>query len=192
MRREIPMLLRCCFCFPLRYGLLLWAYIKQILSLVCFASMIFKVYIDSPRMTLQSYVEVSAIITLIIVDFVFYLFLIISAHTENCRLMRIFYRYSIALLCLTMIGMAWYIRSWFIYIFSIDVSSVLLVLRSNILPAIGATLVLFIVQAYFIILVRSEFNNLKNKSQTEFVSNAFAEKCTAKISFDKRTEENVA
>ncbi|CAH2236570.1 jg15329 [Pararge aegeria aegeria] len=112
MRCEMPILLRCCFCFPLRYGLLVWAYVKQISSLIFLAYLIFMFCLEHWRMNVGTRVWLSLMITLTIVDILFHLLFIISAHKKNYRIMRMFYRYSIFLLCVTMTNMALYNGSW--------------------------------------------------------------------------------
>ncbi|XP_039757131.1 uncharacterized protein LOC120631562 isoform X2 [Pararge aegeria] len=144
-------------------------------------------------MPIGGYVVVSATITLTILDIVFHVFLIISAHTKNYRIMRIFYRYSIALLCVNLSAMALYIGGWVVFIIFFEPIFFRL-LWSIILPALGTSVIMLLIQGYLIILVRSEFLKLKNISQFEFVNNASANaegKCSANIEFEKGMEENV-
>ncbi|CAH2236571.1 jg15330 [Pararge aegeria aegeria] len=183
MRCEIPVLLRCCCCFPLRYGLLVWAYIKQMFTLLFLAYIIVLFYDDYRKISVWGIVVLSGTILLTILDFVFHVFFIISAHAKDYRKIRIYYRYSIFVFCLSAIFMGMYIGSSLLYVFYRS-KYLSFLLWYMILPAMGMTVTLILIQAYLIILVRSEFIKLKNNAQFEFVNNA-EEKCTANIDYDQ-------
>ncbi|CAH2236572.1 uncharacterized protein LOC120631476 [Pararge aegeria] len=184
MRCEIPVLLRCCFCFPLRHGLLVWAYIKQILSVLFVAYMISNARSNFSRMSGGSYAMFAISLTLTVVDIVFHVLFIISAHTKDYKKMRIFYRYSIVIVGLDsglMILLFIALSIYYLYLSPV----ILIILLSITWPTLVLSLIIAILQVYLIILVRSEFVKLKNNSQFEFVNNAAEEKCSANIDFVK-------
>ncbi|CAH2236573.1 uncharacterized protein LOC120631475 [Pararge aegeria] len=191
MRCEIPVLLRCCFCFPLRYGLLVWSYIKQIFSILFLTFVIHQLYQMSHRRTgVETYVLSSLLLILTIVDIVFHILFIKSTQKKEYKKIRIFYRYSIVLLCLFAVMMCLYIV--FICAYFIHVSPIILILLwTHLLPGVVMIVALLIIQSYLIILVRSEFIKLKNNSQFEFVNDAAKEKCTANIDFVKEIPASV-
>ncbi|XP_045774120.1 uncharacterized protein LOC123873344 [Maniola jurtina] len=181
MRCEIPVVMRCCCCFPLRHGLLVWAYLKQILSLFFLTYMIVEVCRHYQRMRVLSDVMSLLMILLTIADIVFHVLFIISAHTKDYKKMRIFYRYSIVVICLYVLIVGFYIAMWTYYVYVIPV--ILIFIWPIVVPALIMSILMIFFQGYLIILVRSEFIKLKNNSHFEFVNHAADEKCTANLDF---------
>ncbi|XP_045774121.1 uncharacterized protein LOC123873345 [Maniola jurtina] len=183
MRCEIPILLRCCFCFPLRYGLLVWAYLKQISSISFSTVMIIKLCHDYYRIQASGAVISSLIILLMILDIAFNVLFIISAHKKDYKKMRIFYRYSIAVLCLNVAIVGFCIAMYAYYVYVAPI--MIIFIWSFMVPTLVMIIVMVFLQGYLIILVRSEFIKLKNNSQFEFVNHGADEKCTANLDFVK-------
>ncbi|XP_023950699.2 uncharacterized protein LOC112054970 isoform X2 [Bicyclus anynana] len=181
MRCEIPVLLRCCFCFPLRHGLLVWAYVKEIFSLMFLIFTIWRFSKTYKRLDTSWEVIYPIIITLTVVDILFHVLFIISAHTKDYRKMRIFYRYSIVFLCLNAILFILFISLCIFYIYMS--LFIFIFLWSLMLPTFLMILITIVIQIYLIILIKSEVIKLKNNSQFEFVNHAAEEKCTANIDF---------
>ncbi|XP_052742134.1 uncharacterized protein LOC112057413 [Bicyclus anynana] len=186
MRCEIPILRRCCFCFPLRYGLLVWAYIKLVLSLIFLGLTIAAIIFASQRRKVSFSIELPIVLVVTTVDIVFSVLFIISAHQKDYKKMRIFYWYNIAILSLNLAVIGLYIANGLYYMFMSPYVSLLTeYFWYMIAPAIAMTFLLLLSQGYLILLVRSEFLKLKNNSHFEFVNNAADEKCTGNLDFDK-------
>ncbi|XP_034832938.1 uncharacterized protein [Maniola hyperantus] len=184
MRCELPVLLRCCFCFPLRHGLLAWAYLKQISSLFFLTVMIMKLCNNYRRIRASGDAISTLIIVFMILDIVFHVLFIISAHKKDYKKMRIFYRYSIVVLCLNVAIVGFFIAMYVYYVYMAPI--MLIFIWSFMVPTLVMIIIMIILQGYLIILVRSEFIKLKNNSQFEFVNHGAAdEKCTANIDFVK-------
>ncbi|XP_023950704.1 uncharacterized protein LOC112054974 [Bicyclus anynana] len=182
MRCDIPVLLRCCFCFPLRYGLLVLAYMKQIFSLLFFAFIIKGLCDLQFRLEGFSCMEYSIYLVVTTLDMAFHVLFIISAHTKDYRKMRVFYMYNIILLGFNVALIGLFTTKVFCT-YVIDY-----VENKNwsiIVPALLITVILLLSQGYLILLVRSEFLKLKNNSHFEFVNKAADERCTGNLDFDK-------
>ncbi|CAH0726754.1 unnamed protein product, partial [Brenthis ino] len=169
MRCEFPMITRCCFCFPLRLGLLVWAYIKTISSAVLLSFLLVVVIEDCIRYSraimfslLTFYIPIWSILSM---DIIFHIIFIISAHKKEHRKMRVFFRYSIFSLIIYILGLImtislFFIESFIFYVFFFGFFQMAIFLW------------IIIIQMYVLILVRSEVVKLERNSNFEFVNHA--------------------
>ncbi|CAH0726739.1 unnamed protein product, partial [Brenthis ino] len=169
MRCELPMITRCCFCLPLRLGLLVWAYIKTISCTLLFSLLLYLLIDQCSR---YSHISIShmfmfqiPVLSLLITDITFHIIFIISAHKKEHRKMRLFYRYSIF--------------SLIIYILGFIISTTLMITDSYFMFAfifglfqLAIFMWIIVIQMYVLILVRSEVVKLKRNMNFEFVNHA--------------------
>lgn len=169
MRCEIPEVTRCCFCFPLRLGLLVWAYIKLISNLLLFTLILFTTIDDwsryGDRVPTTIFVFHIPILLTLLLDIIFHIIFIISAHKKDHSKMRIFYRYNIFALVVYILGFVitmslFFIETYFIYAVIFG------------LFQLGIFMWIIIIQFYVLILVRSEVIKLERNTNFEFVNHA--------------------
>ncbi|XP_064073168.1 uncharacterized protein LOC135193653 isoform X1 [Vanessa tameamea] len=174
MKCEIPEFARCCFCFPLRLGLLVWTYVKLVFSLLLLVHFI--CLLVANLMHLYYPVRVSIVISSILfsiflcVDIAFHIIFIVSAHTKDYRKMKWFYKEAMVALCLYIFGF---------FCFTVYVVCDLNFTHQHI-TVIAYTLMsiwsiffwVTISQAYLIMLVRSEVLKLERSTNFEFTNRA--------------------
>ncbi|XP_069360136.1 uncharacterized protein [Maniola hyperantus] len=181
MRCELPVVRRCCCCLPLRPGLLAWAYLKLVFNLCFLIVLVTKMTGPYP----SNEMLVFGILLFTVIDIVFLIFFIISAYRKDYKKIRIFYRYSIFCLCPIVVLIGVLIGYCAFFLYSAPPELYILILYLGLGPIIVSSLIMGIVslffQVYLIILVRSEFIKLKNKSKIEFVNHAADEKCIANL-----------
>ncbi|CAH0726741.1 unnamed protein product, partial [Brenthis ino] len=183
MRCELPMLTRCCFCFPLRLGLLVWAYIKMISCTILLSLLLHAMIVEcvAPfchiRMTFLFTFQIP-VLTMLFTDIIFHIIFIISAHKKEHRIMRVFYRYSIfsfTIYILLFISSVTHIAlnsSYFMHAFLLG------------LFHLAVLMFIIVIQIYVLILVRSEIVKLKRNTKFEFVNHAAeADQPSAKVEY---------
>ncbi|CAG5043592.1 unnamed protein product [Parnassius apollo] len=186
MYTDIPSFTKCCFCAPLRYGLLVWAYFKLVTSITIFITaliwilscIIFVVMIGDVMVFI---VLVVVILTILLFDIIFNLVLIIGAHKKHTTLLRLYYRYGIA------------------HGFVITASALLFIVYAiasandplkesklwhKIIILASAVCASMIVHTYLLILVRSEVLKLKANSQFMFTNHTDDPTCVMQVSDD--------
>ncbi|KAJ8720029.1 hypothetical protein PYW07_012072 [Mythimna separata] len=186
MRGEIPVFRRCCFCLPLRYGLLAWGY--------------FKLIADAFLIFLMSYVFINALImirihpynahisqvytgliismiavTLFFTDFIVTIVFIVGGHKKNVRLIRVFY----------FLSMGMWVATFLLASFTVVLSIYNALTNNNVFLRLGFALIEFCfyfvvlaVQTYFLLLLRSEIIKLRSSGEFRFVNNAAEAECT--------------
>ncbi|KAF9823080.1 hypothetical protein SFRURICE_015560 [Spodoptera frugiperda] len=156
MKIELPVCKRCCFCIPLRRGLLVWGYIKLLADLYFLTIMSYILLILIAFSAYgQEFAGLVVVIAVFLLDFAMTIVFIIGAHKKIVKYMRLFYFLSIAMLALTLLLVIIHIcllsnYPWF---------------RS-------------LVQIYFIFLLRSEIIKLKNSCKFRFVNNTAEALCS--------------
>ncbi|XP_046968225.1 uncharacterized protein LOC124535873 [Vanessa cardui] len=175
MKCEIPEFARCCFCFPLRLGLLVWAYVKLVFSLlllVHFIGLLVSQFMHYYYHARYNYMIISTIIFAIFlsVDIVFHVIFIVSAHTKEYRKMKWFYKEAIVGLGLYIIGFL-YFTGYVLY--DLNFSPKYIGIFVYILMFIWSIFFWIIIsQAYLIMLVRSEALKLERRTNFEFTNRA--------------------
>ncbi|XP_045451811.1 uncharacterized protein LOC123660824 [Melitaea cinxia] len=172
MKCEIPEYARCCCCFPLRYGLLVWAYTK----LVLIGIILFQYFdliitaIASERISSHNvalFVLIFIITIFYCVDFVFHIIFIISAHKKSTAMMKLFYKEAI-------VGLIFYVFCFFYFLvfYLTKFSFMYLYLELG----LWCLFVLVIIaHGYLILLVRSEVRKLERNSNFQFTNTAQTE-----------------
>ncbi|XP_047533871.1 uncharacterized protein LOC125068653 [Vanessa atalanta] len=166
MKCEIPELGRCCFCFPLRLGLLVWGYGKLIASVVLVTLMLFNLINDWHRFW-GTVDVVFAIVYLTFIgsvaaDVIFLVLFAVSAHKKNYKIMGVFSKFCLYMLALYVLG----------FVLSVVYGTY----ESHFLSFyIGFTLATIcfsciVIQMYIVILVRSEVLKLQRGTNFEFVN----------------------
>ncbi|XP_049875215.1 uncharacterized protein LOC126373205 [Pectinophora gossypiella] len=94
MRTEVPEFQRCCFCLPVRYGLLIWGYLVLIPnSLLVLGDFFECLYLTRYAFNFHWLIIVRFTVTFAIkiLNFIFTFLLIVAAHKKNSRLLKIYY-----------------------------------------------------------------------------------------------------
>ncbi|XP_073945967.1 uncharacterized protein [Choristoneura fumiferana] len=174
LRREAPVFKRCCFCIPLRRGLIGWGYAKLLLNILTICYIIFimlLVFFFLPIKYISIYI---AVVVSIMIDVAFTGLLIIACHKKNFKLLRISYIYSIVWLTLYMMFGAYGLTSG-----AIRMVSMWNYYKSHkflIIDLVATSAFVFasmFLQVYVILLTRSEAIKLHNQSlEMQFVNNA--------------------
>ncbi|XP_063385539.1 uncharacterized protein LOC134671610 [Cydia fagiglandana] len=169
MHGEAPELKRCCFCLPLRRGLIGWGYTKMVLDILSMMYIGFAIcyYTSDPRRHLETktIVILTFIVICLLLDMAFGIIFIVAAHKKNVKLLQISYIYNMAWLVLVTLANCFQLcinlsiayRMW-----SYMDSRKYIIL--NLLTSSGIAFSLIFVQIYLILLIRSEM--LKLRQQT--------------------------
>ncbi|KAM3958818.1 uncharacterized protein ACR2FA_007220 [Aphomia sociella] len=180
MYTDVPKLTRCCFCMPLRYGLLFWGYFKLLPTLSLFTVLVLELsrFINNKAAGHMHYDVPPAIpilITITIIDVIFTIVLLVAGHMKNWNLFRVYYYYSITMTAIFLICYALFIIGFivaaeynpFMYYLFIYVIQVTL---------FGAAVLML--HVYITVLVRSEMLKLRDNSNFSFVNHAAEAQCT--------------
>ncbi|KAJ8720025.1 hypothetical protein PYW07_012068 [Mythimna separata] len=184
MTVDIPVYKRCCFCVPLRYGLLGWGYFKMTadaffviylsLSMIRYVMMMKSCTDHNHRsQILEDLILPMIADAVFIVDFMATIMFIVGGHKKSVKLMRVFYFKSIAMFMFTLI---------------LTATSVVLAIQNFMLRDMlfwDRTMLMFsfyfvvlAVQTYFLILLRSEIIKLWTNTKIRFMNNATEGKFT--------------
>ncbi|XP_047028418.1 uncharacterized protein LOC124636384 [Helicoverpa zea] len=171
---DLPVLSECCFCLPLRFGLLVWGYIKLTISSITALILLLAleekiVRMGDDRDYLEIYVLALVLVTVAInlaLDTLF----VVGGHKKNVKLLQIYYIYHIVLWVLTLISL---IVMGFVMMKGIHGRMVLQINFFNIFLS-------SVLQSYFLLLLRSQIMKLKTNIDFQYL-NTTAEtgpKCT--------------
>ncbi|XP_047508567.1 uncharacterized protein LOC125051970 isoform X1 [Pieris napi] len=182
MRCELPILMRCCFCVPLRLGLLIWTYLKLILSL--FILTVFCIQAELVARMSNRHVpdgEKSFLVAMIMfgtINSLFQIAFIVAAHKKNYKIMRIYYIYNFVYI---------FIPTILFIMFCIIVYSRLGGFMIMLLSAMPFVIIIisipieFVLNIYLMLLVRSEFIKLRDSGQFEFFNHESEARCVATL-----------
>ncbi|CAH0625272.1 unnamed protein product [Chrysodeixis includens] len=182
MRTELPEFKRCCFCVPLRYGLLTWGYLKLLSTCLLLLTYIGALYVTVRRVVsdpiaVYYYEEItvfSIVIVVLTIDASLTTVFIVGGHQKNSKLLRVFYIYGIVILVLLFIMLSIMIVPMLfedsftpshIKMYIIDMSGILIEI---------------LLQIYFLLLLRSEIVKLNANCEFRFVNNAAQGECVMK------------
>ncbi|KAJ8719431.1 hypothetical protein PYW08_011606 [Mythimna loreyi] len=195
MKGELPVFKRCCFCLPLRYGLLAWGYFKLIAD-VCLifmlcsdiftdASNMIRLYLnktDISKLTISTIIDTASrltlelfALTLFFANIVVTILFIIGGHKKNAQFMRGFYFLSMGIWMATFL---WASDIVVVTLWHGFVSSNYYFFLDQTLKALCFFFVILVVQTYFLLLLRSEMIKLRNFGEFRFVNNAAEAECT--------------
>ncbi|XP_045451847.1 uncharacterized protein LOC123660863 [Melitaea cinxia] len=180
MKCEIPEVGRCCFCLPLRLGLIVWGYLKLIASVMLFTSMTINLLQEWDRFwrTVETTFSIIYIFILLSMatDIVFLIIFAISAHRKDARMMDWFLKFSIyifgmyvLILCLS-IAYSTNADHFFAFYFGFLIGIIAFSCSFS--------------QIYIIILVRSEVLKLKRGSNFQFINHGAGTADSVKINLD--------
>ncbi|XP_032518449.2 uncharacterized protein LOC116770919 [Danaus plexippus] len=167
MRVEIPECKRCCCCLPLRHGILIFGYLNLLFSLFVVALEIalnikymYTPYTMAMYKGVSFYSQVWFALVLYIAEIVFNIVLLVGAHTKKTKLLRVFYYYGItttlaSLVTFIVVRQDNMMHHWAYYI--VEGSFVICGLS---------------IQAYLLLLVRSELLKLRHSSRLCYVNHA--------------------
>lgn len=189
MYTEVPKLTRCCFCVPLRYGLLVWGYLKLLPLLALFTTLILELkrFLDyqsasETHNNIGVPPSIPILFTIIIVEIIFSIVLLIAGHLKNAILFKVYYYYSIAMAVIFIICYAVFIIGFIVLTYSNPFMYMLLMYVVQIV-LFGAAV--FVLHIYITILVRSEMLKLRDNSNFSFVNHAAEAQCT--MTYGKET-----
>uniref|UniRef100_A0A2A4JIW7 Uncharacterized protein n=1 Tax=Heliothis virescens TaxID=7102 RepID=A0A2A4JIW7_HELVI len=182
MKGDVPQCTRCCFCLPLRYGLLAWGYFKMIADALLISLTIFRIisiiifsHIRYLALFKVDFGLTSAILIIFVSDFVVTIMFIVGGHKKEVKPVRVFYYYSIgiwiATILFTIVVGSLLILSW-------SSSEMTIISLESFLMTLSAFFVVLVVQSYLLLLLRSEITKLSSNRQFTFVNNAAEALCT--------------
>ncbi|XP_063625200.1 uncharacterized protein LOC134796936 [Cydia splendana] len=195
MHGEAPELKRCCFCLPLRRGLIGWGYTKLILNILAIVYSGFIMYIYATRswrpMEVRDFVIVAFIDFFILLDIAFGIIFIVAGHKKNVKLLQISYIYNMAWLVLVTLANCFQLcinlsiayRMW-----SYMDSRKYIIF--NLLTSSGLAFSLIFAQIYLILLIRSEMIKLRQQTLGMQYSNVASgePQCTLHSTSDQHTD----
>uniref|UniRef100_A0A2A4JKK1 Uncharacterized protein n=1 Tax=Heliothis virescens TaxID=7102 RepID=A0A2A4JKK1_HELVI len=191
MRCEVPEFKRCCFCFPLRHGLIVWGIINLIATVYSNVYRIIKIQIILNRLVHDGIVEESIFLALSTVEFLLDIVFIYAAITKKEKLLKYFLFGNCALGVLAVLYLL-YIIGYCIYVFY-GVTQILgwTTVKPYVWTAfieLTKNVLIIASQSFCLLLLWSEIKKLKrNNHPVMFVNHASEAKCTVD---DRDVEEN--
>ncbi|XP_047997739.1 uncharacterized protein LOC125235277 [Leguminivora glycinivorella] len=190
MQREAPEFKRCCFCIPLRRGLIAWGYVKLILDLLVLAYLSLMFFwlahygLRFVSVYMLTYIFIAVCSFL---DTAFSIVFIVAGHKKSIKLLKVSYVYNIVWLGFLVLGNSFTLYTDLKFLYKMwsymkDHKYIVLeILASSAL----ATSTVFI-QIYVILLIRSEISKLQNQTlEMQFTNHVAAEPlCTLRNESD--------
>ncbi|XP_063365150.1 uncharacterized protein LOC134653688 [Cydia amplana] len=165
---EAPEFKRCCFCIPMRRGLIAWGYVKvglNVLMLTFVALMFYFFALHGSTFFTADVVIFTFISACLLIDISFNIVFIVAGHKKSVKLLKLSYVYHMVWLGLLTLGTCFmlyvdidFIQRMWPYIQ--DSKFIFLEFLSG--SGIGISLVF--VQIYVILLIRSEMRKLQNQT----------------------------
>ncbi|KAJ8719401.1 hypothetical protein PYW08_011576 [Mythimna loreyi] len=102
---DLPVLKKCCFCMPLRYGLLTWGYMKlgaavTVLTFFTLIVLVLSEYIRRDNLLITIIVLIEAVL---VIEIILHIVFIIGAHKKSVKLLQAYYHYAVFMWVVTMI-----------------------------------------------------------------------------------------
>ncbi|KAJ8719402.1 hypothetical protein PYW08_011577 [Mythimna loreyi] len=185
---ENPEAKRCFFCFPLQYGFVKWGYLKMILSgffimVISYAllhtCMTMKYNGDENRW-LRIYADIaitSIALTFFLTDLLLTMLFTVRVQQKRVKLLRSFYILSVTIwavsILLTVMAISLSLESWLSRYMSARSLAI------NLLN-FASYIIIIIVQTFFLLLLKGEITELRNRGNIKFTNNAAEAKCTVK------------
>ncbi|KAJ8720038.1 hypothetical protein PYW07_012081 [Mythimna separata] len=182
IRGELPQFKRCCMCLPLRHGLIVWGYIRLVIGILLLIGVtkgFFELLALSKKETgYEKYVVLLGFFVILAgVDIVLNVVFIYAGHTKHLKMLRVYYIYSFVLWIL-MIIMGLCLILYAVHVMQshgMDFLHVLIVLCD-----VVTFLAEILIQAYILLLVRSQFKKLTNNCEFQFENKATESACRMK------------
>ncbi|XP_026741760.1 uncharacterized protein LOC113503849 [Trichoplusia ni] len=180
MRAELPEFKRCCCCFPLRYGLMTWGYLKLISSCLLLITFTYALYFTICRVltvpgAIYYYEEITIyciFIAILTLDATFTTVFVVGGHQKSPKLLRVYYIYGMVVLVLLLIMLSIMTLPFFFF----EDSYTSFRIRVHMIDVCSIFLEIML-QTYFLLLVRSEMVKLNSNCEFRFVNNAAQAEC---------------
>ncbi|CAH2041662.1 unnamed protein product, partial [Iphiclides podalirius] len=179
MYTDLPKITRCCFCLPLRYGLLVWAYLKMIWCILVTVLILEKILNTVRRMKpADTNITMEAVIAaLFLFDIAITLVFIVGAHKKNPKLLRVYYKYAVGTTVIVFLfylfGMAMqifmYLSRWF------NSPQFYMIYDVFEIATFGTGTLLL--NLYLLALIKNEILKLENSTQLSFYNHGSDSKC---------------
>ncbi|CAB3227845.1 unnamed protein product [Arctia plantaginis] len=168
MRKEVPVLQRCCFCLPLRGGLLAWGYLKlTIASLMLFYLLCILLQITEGKLV-YNFTQFAIALLIVTADVILHSVFIVGCHKKNVKLLKVYYFYSLSLLVLTAL--------FGVFCTGIIIGSNLnhygRLFTTSMCRGLSTLFINLLIQVYVILLVKSKITKLDNMDSFKFQNNA--------------------
>ncbi|KAI5643298.1 hypothetical protein NE865_04716 [Phthorimaea operculella] len=162
MRFEIPECSRCCFCVPLRYGLLIWSYLI-LAPLGLLLALLIAMLIHDVNHGWTEILKDTSLILLNVANLVFTILLIIAAHKKSVNLLKIYNKCGLSAVIANFVALiADFICDLAMY------GALVLWFWTSFLMFLLIGLIFIGMQMYIIALVRSEIIKLESNVGFEF------------------------
>ncbi|KAJ8719403.1 hypothetical protein PYW08_011578 [Mythimna loreyi] len=182
------------FCFPLQYGFVRWGCLKMILSgfYIMYKSYTLHTYMimeynEDENRWLQIYTEIaitSIALTFFLTDLLLTILLTVTVQQKRIKLLRSFYILSVTIwavsILLTVMAFRLSLESWLSRYMS--VRSLIIYLLN-----FASYSIIIIVQTFFLLILKGEIKELRNKGSIKFINNAAEAKCIVK--FDGKEDD---
>ncbi|KAJ8719421.1 hypothetical protein PYW08_011596 [Mythimna loreyi] len=185
-RGELPQFKRCCLCLPLRHGLIVWGYIRLVIGVLLLIGVtkgFFEVLAMSKKEAgYEKYVVLFGFFIIVGgADIVLNVVFVYAGHTKHLKMLKAYYIYSFFLWIL-MIIMGICLFAYAVHVmklYEMDFLNVWIMLCDLV-----TILCQILIQAYVLLLVRSEFLKLKNNCEFRFENKAVESACRMKYEED--------
>ncbi|XP_047997736.1 uncharacterized protein LOC125235275 [Leguminivora glycinivorella] len=169
MHGEAPEFKRCCFCLPLRKGLIAWGYFKLLLNVLAliYVGVIASIYTRRTWRPVEArdIVILSFMAICLLVDMSFDIVFIAAGHKKDVKLLQISYIYNIVWLVLLTLGNCFQLymnvsmsyRMW-------KYSEYRKYIVFDLLLCAGFAFGLIFTQIYLVLLIRSEIKKLRHQT----------------------------
>ncbi|XP_063625342.1 uncharacterized protein LOC134797052 [Cydia splendana] len=194
MRSEAPQFKRCCFCVPLRRGLIGWGYCKLVLNVLTFAYIILICSLIRRHsfFSFRDFAIIIVIFAIVITDTCFNIVFVVAGHRKSVKLLRVSYIYNMVSLGLVILAHCFkiYTNIYYIYYMTQYMGFHMFFIVDLMVSAALAFGVIF-VQVYMILLIRSEMIKLQNQAlEIQFSNNLAGEpQCTLHNASEQCTEK---
>ncbi|CAH2041665.1 unnamed protein product, partial [Iphiclides podalirius] len=181
MYTDIPTVTRCCFCVPLRFGLMLLAYLSLLanVSLLVLALGLLFVILVLNESSVYTAVTIFTI-TLLVADVAFTIILIVGAQQRKISLLRLYNRYGIACVALIMVlGLICIVYEVSFTTRSLMNKWEILITGSSFAAAI------LILHIYLLLLTHSIIVKMKSSCQFRFVNHTSDPECFLQPSYEE-------
>ncbi|XP_061717826.1 uncharacterized protein LOC133525550 isoform X1 [Cydia pomonella] len=182
---EAPEFKRCCFCLPLRRGLIAWGYVKvglNSLMLTYVALMFYFIALHGSGAFNADIVIFIFISACLLIDISFSIVFIVAGHKKSIKLLKLSYVYHMVWLGVLALGTC--------FMLYVDIDFILRLwsyiqdrkyLILEFLTGSGLGISLIFLQIYVILLIRSEIKKIQNQSlEMQFTNHVSSEEpqCT--------------
>ncbi|CAK1603420.1 unnamed protein product [Parnassius mnemosyne] len=146
MHIKVPDVKRCCFCFPLRRGIIIFACVNLIFSLVAVACLVIKTELQKLSITNDTSLEVvtsTVLFSILGMGVILNILLLVAGYQKDILMLRLYNYYATATTLAALVP-------------------IFLLLSLGLLFEVFTALFALLMQCYVIVLVRSEVVKLEN------------------------------